>query len=108
MHFYERQNCREHVADESKMVTEFARSAAGIQSPKAMDIRTPMALKRTIEYLLTHVIVDTRKPFNVVYDFIFNRLRAVRQEIVIQHLSEAITVELLEPICMFHAYSFYR
>lgn len=90
------------------MVKEFARSAAGVRAPKAKDIRTPAALKRTIEYLLTDIVADTRKPFNVAYDFIFDRLRAIRQEIVIQNLTEAITVELLEPICMFLAYGYYR
>lgn len=109
LNFYERKDGIDYyAADEWKVVTEFARSAAGVQSPKAKYIRTPKALKRTIEYLLTFIVTDTRKPFNVVYDFIFDRLRAVRQEIVIQNLSEATSVELLEPICLFLAYSFYR
>lgn len=108
LHFYERKTGEEYAADEWKVVKEFARSAAGVRSPTAKDIRTPAALKRTIEYLLTFVVPDKRRPFNVAYDFIFDRLRAVRQEIVIQNLSETKTVELLEPICMFLAYSFYR
>lgn len=108
LHFYERKNGNEYAADEAKVVKEFTRSAAGVQSPKSKDIRTPTALKRTIEYLLSDIVADTRKPFNVAYDFIFDRLRAVRQEIVMQNLSETRTVELLEPICMFLAHSFYR
>lgn len=108
VHFYERKRDSKCAADESKMVKEFARSAAGVQSAKARNIRTPKALTRTIEYLLTDVVTDIRRPFNFAYDFIFDRLRAVRQEIVMQNLPEAITVELLEPICMFLAYSFYR
>lgn len=38
----------------------------------------------------------------------FDRLRCVRQEIVIQNLNISTTVKLLEPIIMFLAYSRYR
>lgn len=71
-------------------------------------MRTPNALKKTVNYLLSDIVTDTQKPFNFAYDFIFNRLRAVRQEIVIQNLDAQTTIELLEPIIMFLAYSLYR
>ncbi|KAH8304523.1 hypothetical protein KR059_011733 [Drosophila kikkawai] len=48
--------------------------------PQAKDMRTEQSLTKTVEYLLKDIILDTRKPYNVVYD----RLRAVRREIVIQ------------------------
>lgn len=54
------------------------------------------------------ILVEQEKPFNVRYDFIFNRCRAVRQEIVIQNFSCSQTVALLEPISMFLSYSLYR
>lgn len=97
-----------YEADESRVVKEFSRSAAGHKAPRAKELRTPRALLKTVEYLLSEVINDKRKPYNVVYDFIFDRLRAVRQEIVMQNLSEATTVELMEPICMFLTLSLYR
>lgn len=53
-------------------------------------------------------MTDQRKPFYFAYDFIFDRLRAVRQEIVIQDFDEITTIELIEPIIMFLAYSLYR
>lgn len=87
---------------------EFSRSAAGHKAPRARDLRTTRALLKTVEYLLSDVVNDKRKPFNVVYDFIFDRLRAVRQEIVMQNLDEKVTIELMEPMCMFLAYSLYR
>lgn len=87
---------------------EFSRSAAGHKAPRSRDLRTPRALLKTVEYLLTDIVNDDRKPFNVVYDFIFDRLRAVRQEIVMQNLSEGITINLMEPMCMFLAFSLYR
>lgn len=90
------------------MVKEFARSAAGVQTPKPHTLRTKNCLKRTVNYLLTDIIRDDRKPFHVAYDFIFDRLRAVRQEIVMQDLDELTTIELIEPMIMFLAYSLYR
>lgn len=54
------------------------------------------------------VIKDERKPYNHVYDFIFDRLRCVRQEIVICNLPAADTVSLLEPMIIFLAYSYYQ
>lgn len=44
----------------------------------------------------------------MAYDFIFDRLRAVRREIVIQMYDARQTIRLLEPIVMFLAYSRYR
>lgn len=67
-----------------------------------------MALRRTVHYLLTDIIRDDRRPFHFAYDFIFDRLRAVRQEIVMQDFDEVSTIELIEPMIMFLAYSLYR
>lgn len=94
--------------DELKVVKEFSRSAAGVQTPKPYTLRTKNCLKRTVNYLLTDIIRDDRKSFHVAYDFIFDRLRAVRQEIVMQDLDELTTISLIEPMIMFLAYSLYR
>lgn len=111
MHFYERRqtpNPREYIVDESKVVKEFARSAAGMRTPKPHNLRTRGCLKYTVNYLLTNIMTDQRKSFHFAYDFIFDRLRAVRQEIVIQDFDEITTIGLIEPIIMFLAYSLYR
>lgn len=129
LHFFERDHAaKEYMPSRGKVISEFSRSAAGMRSPIKQDLRTPGALSRTVEYLLEEyvrstsnctiaslifrsncrVLPDKRKPFNVVYDFIFDRLRAVRQEIVIQNLDTIVTVRLLEPIVLFLAYSAYR
>lgn len=111
LHYYE---IRPQVAggrripDEPKVVKEFRRSAADTRHPKPHELRTSNALKHTVEYLLSDIVNDNRRPFNFAYDFIFDRLRAVRQEIVIQNVSESLTIELLEPVIMFLAYSLYR
>ena len=54
-------------------------------------------------------VVDTEeRPWNEVYDFIFDRLRAVRQDMVIQNLSGTDAVDILEKTVRFLVYSGYR
>lgn len=54
------------------------------------------------------ILLDERKPFHWAYDFIFDRLRMVRREMVIQQYKARQTIRLLEPMVMFLAYSRYR
>jgi hypothetical protein len=44
----------------------------------------------------------------IVYDFVFDRLRAVRQDLVIQGLGSVDSIKVLEPIVRFHCYAGYR
>lgn len=59
-------------------------------------------------WTLFSIFFDTTKPLNYRYDFIFDRVRAIRQEIVIQSFSPGKTLQILEPIVMFLAISLYR
>lgn len=52
----------------------------------------------TIEYL----------PWPIIYDFLVDRLRSVRQDMVIQNLSAADSISILQPIVKFHAYAAYK
>ncbi|CRL06418.1 CLUMA_CG019518, isoform A [Clunio marinus] len=97
-----------HYFERIEFVKEFSRSAADKRQSKASDLRTFGALKKTLEYLFSRILHETDKPFNFRYDFIFNRCRAVRQEIVIQNMSCEKTVKLLEPIALFLSFSLYR
>ncbi|KAL5275751.1 SAC3D1 family protein [Megaselia abdita] len=106
LNFYEFKDGRKNVP--GILVSEFARSAAGMQRPKKFELRTEFALQKTVNYLLQTVITDKRRPFSHVYDFIFDRLRAVRQEMVIQCFEEDATVKILEPIIMFLSFSRYH
>ncbi|EDV39103.2 uncharacterized protein Dana_GF24663 [Drosophila ananassae] len=106
LHFYELKNGQKKTP--GILVKEFTRSAADVKMPKAKDMRTETSLTKTVEYLLKDIILDTRKPYHVAYDFIFDRLRAVRREIVIQVYDARQTIPLLEPIVIFLAYSRYR
>lgn len=59
-------------------------------------------------FLHCRILQDSEKPLNFRYDFIFDRCRAVRQEIVIQNFSCESTLKLLEPIVMFLSFSLYK
>uniref|UniRef100_A0A1A9WRA9 SAC3/GANP/THP3 conserved domain-containing protein n=1 Tax=Glossina brevipalpis TaxID=37001 RepID=A0A1A9WRA9_9MUSC len=106
LHFYEYKNGQKNVP--GILVKSFARSAAGLKVPKGKDLRTIKCLHKTTEYLLNEVILDKRKPFCYIYDFIFDRLRAIRQEVVIQNLEDKQIIKLLEPMIMFLAFSRYK
>lgn len=51
---------------------------------------------------------DTRKSNWFIYEFIFDRMRAIRQDMVIQSFNDETNRSFLEPIIMFMAYSMYR
>ncbi|XP_052846800.1 SAC3 domain-containing protein 1 isoform X1 [Drosophila gunungcola] len=106
LHYFELKNGQKNTP--GVLVKEFTRSAADAKMPLPQEMRTEAALTKTVEYLLKDIILDTRKPFNLAYDFIFDRLRAVRREIVIQMYDARQKIRLLEPIVMFLAYSRYR
>lgn len=106
LHYFEYKDGQKHVP--GVLVKEFTRSAADAKVPKAKDMRTELCLTKTVEYLLKDILQDERKPYHLAYDFIFDRLRMVRREIVIQQYDARQTIRLLEPMIMFLAYSRYR
>lgn len=66
-------------------VKEYARPAAGQREPRPADIRTPDTLLRTTRYLVGEMFFTPEEEGgglarNLVYDFVFDRLRAVRKE----------------------------
>ncbi|XP_057656041.1 SAC3 domain-containing protein 1 isoform X1 [Diorhabda carinulata] len=96
-------------ADKNKMVKCFSRSAAGKCFLKPENLRPPNVLLRTVNYLLDEVINKNDKvPYIIKYDFVMDRLRAVRQDMVIQNISRAHQIVILQPIVRFHAYSAYK
>lgn len=106
LHYYEWKDGQKHKP--GTVVKEFVRPAAGKLRMKPEELRTPKCLIDTIDYLFNVILLDERKPFHFVYDFIFDRLRAIRQDIIIQNLPLKDTIMLFEPIIMFLAYSRYR
>ncbi|XP_049797698.1 SAC3 domain-containing protein 1 isoform X2 [Schistocerca nitens] len=95
-------------ADYKRVIKSFSRPAAGHGPPDPDDIRPPQVLLQTVKYLLSEVVPSQSLPWNEVYDFVFDRLRAVRQDLVIQGTPSVESVEILEPIARFLAYAGYR
>jgi len=66
------------------MVKEYRRSAADLVDMSDKDsLRSKGSLKASIQHLLTNIMMR-EEPFQLKFDFIDDRLRAVRQELTIQ------------------------
>lgn len=53
-------------------------------------------------------IINNESDWLLKYNFIMDRLRSVRQDMVIQNISRAHQIVILQPIIRFHAYAAYR
>ncbi|KAH8821603.1 SAC3/GANP/Nin1/mts3/eIF-3 p25 family-domain-containing protein [Xylogone sp. PMI_703] len=67
----------------AKMVKALARSAAGQDAPLPMDVRSPAALKRTLDYLI-HTVLGDETELPSVHGFLWDRTRAIRRDFVFQ------------------------
>jgi SAC3 domain-containing protein 1 len=107
------------------MIKEFTRSSAGQEAAKPDELRPAKVLLQVVEYLVNRLVSYWLRPFliiylssrvlprtdvsfNIVYDYIFDRLRAVRQDMSIQCLSGPECISILEQAVRFHIYSEYR
>lgn len=73
----------EFVASLPLMVTRYSRSSAGQDLPLPMDVRSPGALRRTLDYLIGDLIPsDDLLP--VRHHFLWDRTRAIRREFTFQ------------------------
>ncbi|XP_046583235.1 SAC3 domain-containing protein 1-like [Haliotis rubra] len=97
--------------DLSTAVKEYSRPAAGRADPDPSALRPPRILHQTINFLFSNIISlhHTQEPgWNQVYDFVFDRLRAVRQDMVIQDVRGQDAITILEACVSFHVYAAYR
>ncbi|XP_069596347.1 SAC3 domain-containing protein 1 isoform X1 [Ranitomeya imitator] len=78
------------TADPEKTVKEYSRPAAGKELSCPMDLRPPATLAKTVQYLLMGVCssVNFRDLSSLAkaYTFVFDRLRAVRQDLIVQRI----------------------
>jgi hypothetical protein len=99
----------EMVAIPQKMVKRLARSAAGQEASLPMDVRSPAACRRTLNYLINELIPsDERLPTQ--HNFLWDRTRAIRIDLSMQAPSmgpDEIKDEIycLETIARFHVTS---
>ncbi|XP_078372819.1 germinal-center associated nuclear protein-like [Oculina patagonica] len=96
------------TADPRAAVKEFSRSAAG-KSIDPSDLRPANVLLKTMNYLMEEIASkDSVYPWQMIYWFVFDRTRAIRQDLVIQRISGKPVVEIFEKACRFHILSGYK
>lgn len=112
LHKYEIDERTKHMkkpkADPEKTIKCFSRSAAGQVMTDPNLLRPPRVLISTVRYLFTKIITRTDLDWASIYDFVFDRLRSVRQDAVIQRVDVTTSILLLEPIVRFHIYAAQR
>ncbi|XP_077274925.1 SAC3 domain-containing protein 1 [Temnothorax americanus] len=112
LHKYEIDEGTKHVrrpkADPARTVKCFSRSAAGQVMTDPNSLRPPHVLLSTVRYLFTKIITRTDLDWASIYDFVFDRLRSIRQDAVIQRVDITTSILLLEPIVRFHIYAAQR
>jgi len=92
-----------------RMVKQFSRSAAGQVQNRPQDMRSPELCRRTAKYLVKYIIppeMDQKK-----YDFVFDRLRGVRQDLVIAQSKfdvASAVVDVLQVSVRFHLWANFR
>ncbi|XP_050663918.1 germinal-center associated nuclear protein isoform X4 [Leptidea sinapis] len=101
-------NILETFQGEYKLVKCFSRSAADSKMAVPEILRPYPILKKTMHHLLHVVSKRTDVTTTTLYNFIDDRLRAVRQDMTIQRLPLQQCAELLEPMIRFYIYFAYR
>ncbi|KAI6175932.1 WD-REPEATS-REGION domain-containing protein [Aphelenchoides bicaudatus] len=85
-----------------RMCKAYSRPAAN-QTIKIGDLRTSAALKESLDYLLEveeEFKLDSQ--WTLTYEFMADRFRAIRQDIIVQQLNDASTSYLLEQMICFY------
>lgn len=76
--------------------------------PTREDIRPPEILEKTTFYLIDNIFVNENNNWLFAYDFVLDRLKAVRQDLVMQSLWGETSCNILQCAVRFHLYSAYR
>ncbi|KAH7033389.1 SAC3/GANP/Nin1/mts3/eIF-3 p25 family-domain-containing protein [Microdochium trichocladiopsis] len=102
---------REEINGESQanielMVTRHARSSAGQDAPLPMDVRSPGALRRTLNYMIDELIPEDHL-LPARHNFLWDRTRAIRKDFIYQeyamgHDEMKDYIYCLETIARFH------
>lgn len=90
-------------ADFEKCVKEFSRSAAGCEMNLSI-VRPAKVLLRCVKYLIDDILDHEKhgKSWIEIYEFVSDRLRAIRQDMVVQRLGTYESIEILKKAVRFH------
>lgn len=94
-------------ADINLALKEYKRSVVGHEHSHSMDLRSWTALRRALHHLLLDICQRT-DDWMLICDFVFDRLRSIRQDLVIQQIEGKRYIEVLEGSVRFLVYSMYR
>ncbi|PIO55641.1 SAC3/GANP family protein [Teladorsagia circumcincta] len=86
----------------NRMVKEYTRPAAGTNHLHPDILRPPKILLSTVRYLVNLYKREKAKQFNLVYNFVCDRFRAVRQDMILQDISAAEALRILEAMIPFY------
>ncbi|XP_068599674.1 SAC3 domain-containing protein 1 [Brachionichthys hirsutus] len=95
--------------DPLRAVKEYSRPAAGKDSTNPSDLRPSGVLLKTVCYLIDDIVASNHLyPWTEVYSFVFDRLRSVKQDMIIQRIPGLTRVAILERMVRFLIYASYR
>ncbi|KAL8759487.1 MAG: hypothetical protein Q9199_000708 [Rusavskia elegans] len=99
------------VPSEDRMVKRYRRPAAGYEEQLPSDIRPPLILQKTLDYLMDEV-VGGPEPLSNVHKFVWDRTRAIRNDFSIQQVTKVeelrIAISCFERIARFHILSLHQ
>ena len=95
-----------------KMIKAYGRSSAGQDAPLPDDIRTPGALRRTLDYMIRDIVGDGNN-LPTVHNFLWDRTRSIRRDFTFQQASltaadYADEIYCLETIARFHVIALHQ
>ncbi|XP_029315303.1 germinal-center associated nuclear protein [Cottoperca gobio] len=92
------------MVDHSAAIKEYSRSSADQEEPLPHDLRPLPVLSMTMDYLVTPIMDQGHDNYRDWYDFVWNRTRGIRKDIIQQHLCCPHTVSLIEKCTRFHVH----
>ncbi|KAL8865152.1 MAG: hypothetical protein Q9174_007045 [Haloplaca sp. 1 TL-2023] len=99
------------VPFEERMVKRYRRPAAGYEEQLPSDIRPPVVLQKTLDYLMD-ALVGGPEPLEKVHKFVWDRTRAIRNDFSIQQVTKVdelrIAISCFERIARFHILSLHQ
>ncbi|KAA0199435.1 hypothetical protein HAZT_HAZT003986 [Hyalella azteca] len=94
--------------DHKRAVKKFSRSSADKHEPLPHELRPGSVLRLTMDYLMWNILPDMEDDSNcdmdLCYNYLWDRTRAMRSDIMQQHLLDESAVYVLERCVRFHIY----
>ncbi|KAK7877941.1 hypothetical protein WMY93_031417 [Mugilogobius chulae] len=87
-----------------RAVKEYSRSSADQEEPLPHELRPLPVLTQTMDYIVTQILDQGEDNYRDWYDFVWNRTRGIRKDIIQQHLCCPDTVALIEKCTRFHVH----